>query len=173
VVLSAQGVPRDARRAGGETNVSSPVVEERRAKHRPTIMGRNMFGGTGPWGRRSVARLVGRGPALPPSGVRAHPPTRASRSKMKGGNHVPLRDRRDRAGRSRGPKTPPTAGHLACRRRVIGQPVPGRRPRRRDRHLDCAPLIMAHGASAHLLLFWIEQLLYRHGKDARDPKRQR
>ena len=36
---------------GGETNVSSSVVEERRANIGATIMGRNMFGGgSGPWG---------------------------------------------------------------------------------------------------------------------------
>ena len=37
---------------GGETNASSPVVEERRANIGATIMGRNMFGGgAGPWGK--------------------------------------------------------------------------------------------------------------------------
>ena len=35
---------------GGETNASSSVVEERRANIGATIMGRNMFGGSGPWG---------------------------------------------------------------------------------------------------------------------------
>ena len=36
---------------GGESNVSSAVVEERRANIGATIMGRNMFGGgSGPWG---------------------------------------------------------------------------------------------------------------------------
>ena len=35
---------------GGETNASSALVEERRANIGATIMGRNMFGGTGPWG---------------------------------------------------------------------------------------------------------------------------
>ena len=36
---------------GGETNVNSSVVEERRANIGATIMGRNMFGGSsGPWG---------------------------------------------------------------------------------------------------------------------------
>ncbi len=35
---------------GGETNASSLVVRERNAGIGATIMGRNMFGGTGPWG---------------------------------------------------------------------------------------------------------------------------
>ena len=35
---------------GGETNASSSVIEDRRANVGATIMGRNMFGGAGPWG---------------------------------------------------------------------------------------------------------------------------
>ena len=35
---------------GGEVNASTEVVEESRANIGATIMGRNMFGGRGPWG---------------------------------------------------------------------------------------------------------------------------
>jgi dihydrofolate reductase len=37
-------------REGGETNASSPIFEEAIANVGATIMGRNMFGGSGPWG---------------------------------------------------------------------------------------------------------------------------
>jgi dihydrofolate reductase len=36
--------------AGGEVNESTPVVEASMADIGATVMGRNMFGGTGPWG---------------------------------------------------------------------------------------------------------------------------
>ena len=61
---------------GGEVNASTPVVEGWQENVGAVLMGRNMFGGGPgrPLGRASVAGLVGRGPALPAPGVRAHAP---------------------------------------------------------------------------------------------------
>ena len=62
------------------------------------IMGRNMFSPVAAMGPR-LAGLVGRGPAVPRPGVRAHP-LRARRPADGGRHHVPLRHRRHR-GRAR------------------------------------------------------------------------
>ena len=57
-------------------------------------------------GRLGLDGLVGRGPALPPPGVRAHPPpTRPDRDG--GWDHLPLRHRRHRVGARSRPPTPP------------------------------------------------------------------
>ena len=82
---------------GGEVNASSAVLEEATANVGAEIMGRGKFGGgPGPWGERSLARMVGRGPAVPRAGLRAHPPRARAAHAL--GHDVHLRHRRDRVG---------------------------------------------------------------------------
>ena len=98
VVLSARGVQGDARptRRRGQRQLRSrrgPSGERRRHDHGPQYVRPGPRGVAG----RVVARLVGRGPALPPPGVRAHaPPTRTAADERR--HHVSLRYRWDRAG---------------------------------------------------------------------------
>ena len=94
------------------------------------IMGRNMFGaGRGDVGR-VLDRLVGRGPAVPHAGLRAHPPR--ARAARDGGRHdVPLRHRRDRVGARAGARGGRRPRRLDRGRREHGAPVPRGRAARR------------------------------------------
>jgi len=156
---------------GGETNVSSPVVEERRANIAATTMGRNMFGGTGPWGDDPWPGWWGEDPPYHhPVFVLTHHAREPL--EMKGGTtfHFVTDGIEPALARAK------DAAHgqdiwLAGGASLVNQYLAAGLVDEID--ISIAPVIMAHGASAHLLLFWIEQLLYRHGKDARDPKRQR
>ena len=82
---------------GGEVNASTEVVEESLENIGATVMGRNMFGGGPGPGGGPLGRLVGRGPALPHAGLRAHPP-RARAAGEAGRHDVHLRHRRHRVG---------------------------------------------------------------------------
>ena len=117
-------------RDGGEENADSAVVEDGVADVGAYIMGRKMFdGGEGPLDE-SWTRLVGRGPAVPRAGLRAHAP-RARPAPDAGRHHVPLRDGRDRVGARAGPRGGGRRPRDGRRRRQRRQPVPRRRPARR------------------------------------------
>ena len=111
---------------GGERNPSSDVVEEVVENVGAYIMGRNMFGaGRGEWDP-DVARLVGRGPAVPRARLRAHPPP--ARVDRDAGRHdVPLRHRRHRVRARAGARRRGRPRRLDRRRREHGPAVP-RRP---------------------------------------------
>ena len=66
---------------GGETGVDDDFAARSFENVGAWILGRNMFGPVrGPWPDESLARLVGRRPALPHAGVRPHaPPAPAAR----------------------------------------------------------------------------------------------
>jgi dihydrofolate reductase len=87
---------------GGDEGLDNQFATQGDVGIGATIMGRNMFGPIrGPWGD-GVDGLVGGHPAVPPSGVRAHPPPTSAHLDA-GRNHVPLRRRRHRGGaRARG-----------------------------------------------------------------------
>ena len=101
---------------GGEVNESTAVVEERSPNIGATVMGRNMFGGGRAWARRAVERLVGRQPALPPPGFRAHAP-RARAAHVRGRHDLHVRHRRDRGGARAGARGGGRKGRVARRRR--------------------------------------------------------
>ena len=96
---------------------------------------KHVRGRSRPLGRASVAGLVGRRPALPSPGVRAHAP-RPRSAGARGRHHVPLRHRRHRvrarAGQGRGRRQ----GRVARRWRERRPAVPGGRADRRDGDSD-------------------------------------
>ena len=70
---------------GGERNADAEIVEEATRASAPTSWAATCSAaGTATWDE-GVARLVGRGPALPRAGVRAHPPP--ARAAGDGGRH--------------------------------------------------------------------------------------
>ena len=95
------GGPADRRRRG----VRGPGHRgHRRHDHGPE----HVRSGPRPLGGRGVDRLVGRGAALPPRRVRAHPPPAPAPGDGRR-HHLPLRDRGHRGGAPAGPAPPPAA----------------------------------------------------------------
>ena len=116
---------------GGEVNESTAVIDASLANVGAYLMGRNMFGGEpGGWGDGSLAGLVGRRPAVPRAGVRAHTPCpRAAGDGRR--DDVRVRHGRDRAGAHLGAGGRGGEGRHDRRRRERRPAVPRRRARRR------------------------------------------
>ena len=103
-------------REGGERNADYEVIGALDGDIGATVMGRKMYsGGSGPWEDDPNADgLVGRRPAVPPPGVRAHPP-RARAARDGGRDDLHLRHRRDRVGARAGAR-----GRRATRTCALG-----------------------------------------------------
>ena len=129
---------RDAGREGGEVNASTAVYEDgrpqpRRDHHGPQHVRRRPR----PVGRQSLARLVGRGSAVPPARLRADaPPARAARAP--GRDVVHLRLRRHRGRTRAGPGRRGRTGRGRVRRSRHRQAVPRGRADRRAPDPPCA-----------------------------------
>ena len=110
-----------------------------------TVMGRNMFGPIrGDVGRLRLDRLVGSRPAVPPPGLRAHPPR--PRSDRDGGrHHVPLRHRRHRVRARAGLRGGRRPGRPSRWRRRPRCASSSRRPGRRAAPRAIAPLLLGDG----------------------------
>src|SRR5258708_2017935 len=102
---------------GGEPGPDDAIIDETFRNLGATIMGRNMFGGGhGPWGKRSVARVVGRESAVSHARVRSNA-SRARAARDAGRDDVLLRHRRDSIGAQARQEGSRRKRHLIGRRR--------------------------------------------------------
>ena len=120
-------------REGGEVNASSAVFERRSSNIGATIMGRkHVRRRSRALGRGSLGGLVGRRAALPPPGLRPHPPSSASRWRRRAAPRFTFVTDGIESALEQAKQAAGGQGRRARRRRRGHPAVPGRRAGRRD-----------------------------------------